>query len=76
MSGAQPYTRADQSRADHDLPVGVSAAATVTTAATATPIHHAAIAASMPPQQTPCRLSAAPTILSVAARGGYRKFVI
>ena len=76
MSGRPAPHRADQSRAEQDPPVGVSAAATVTTAATATPIHHAAIAASMPSQQTPCRLSAAPTILSVAARGGYRKFVI
>ena len=31
---------ADQSRGDHDPPVGVSTVATVTTAATATPIHH------------------------------------
>ena len=50
---------ADQSRRDHDPPVGVSTAAIVTTAATATPIHHAAIAVSTPLLQTPCRSSAA-----------------
>lgn len=49
MSGGCPAPHpADQSRRDRDPPVGVSTAATVTTAATATPIHHAAIAVSTP----------------------------